>query len=426
MKIRRIALAAALIALVAALGCTSILGVTDTPSPAPDGSLMDSSVAVDGADSGAQPETGVDATTGIDATSDGHAQTDAPEQTADAQTDAPTDGGADARMEAGLVCDAGLTPCGATCVEEGTDPANCGACGRVCPGLGGGSCSNGSCQAKQITSDDVGPLQADGTYIFYATSGSSIWRVKPDGTGKMSLAPAGNAPDHMALDPNNVYWSERTSYTVRKVGKDGTGPTILADGGNVYGVTTDGTDVFWADNKGNVGEVTVGGTVLNPIATGQSQPYGITNDTGTVYFTGSNSCPSGYVAAVAKDGGVVQTIASNISGPTSVVVDNGHAYWIDGCMTGADAGVWRSDLGGENLNKTLLAQNQNKPQWVWYDTSTITLYWANQGDGTIMKVSAFSGAPVTVVSGQSSPGWVSTDAEFVYWGTPTGLYGASK
>ena len=36
----------------------------------------------------------------------------------------------------------GLTLCGQSCVNESTDPNNCGACGNVCSG---GQCTNGSC-----------------------------------------------------------------------------------------------------------------------------------------------------------------------------------------------------------------------------------------------------------------------------------------
>jgi hypothetical protein len=34
----------------------------------------------------------------------------------------------------GFVCDSGYTLCGDRCISVRTDPLNCGACGRICPG----------------------------------------------------------------------------------------------------------------------------------------------------------------------------------------------------------------------------------------------------------------------------------------------------
>jgi hypothetical protein len=68
----------------------------------------------------------------------------------DADADADTDAGADADAETigpDGGCPAGLTPCGAACVDIFADAANCGSCGHACPaGLNAvGTCAVGNC-----------------------------------------------------------------------------------------------------------------------------------------------------------------------------------------------------------------------------------------------------------------------------------------
>ncbi len=43
-------------------------------------------------------------------------------------------------------CASGLTLCGIVCVNEVTDPGNCGSCGNAC--VGGASCSSGNCSSS--------------------------------------------------------------------------------------------------------------------------------------------------------------------------------------------------------------------------------------------------------------------------------------
>src|SRR5579859_7284261 len=43
----------------------------------------------------------------------------------------------------GITCSTGYTNCGGNCVNEQTDPNNCGACGAAC--AAGQTCSGGTC-----------------------------------------------------------------------------------------------------------------------------------------------------------------------------------------------------------------------------------------------------------------------------------------
>ncbi|HLK39584.1 MAG TPA: hypothetical protein VKU41_22665, partial [Polyangiaceae bacterium] len=60
-----------------------------------------------------------------------------------------------------------------------------------------------------------------------------------------------------------------------------------------------------------------------------------------------------------------------------------------------------------------LATGNNLPSGIAVDATSV--YWANYGDGRILKVALAGGTPVTIASGQSTPYGVAVDATSVYW-----------
>ncbi len=45
----------------------------------------------------------------------------------------------------------------------------------------------------------------------------------------------------------------------------------------------------------------------------------------------------------------------------------------------------------------------------------MNVYWANDGDGTLMKVPKDGGSPTTLISGQTVPLCVAVDEKYLYW-----------
>jgi hypothetical protein len=70
------------------------------------------------------------------------------------------------------------------------------------------------------------------------------------------------------------------------------------------------------------------------------------------------------------------------------------------------------------LGAIALAVGQSSPFGIAVDATSV--YWANNGDGTLMKVAVGGGKAVAIASGQSGPTGVAVDAAYVYWTNKTG------
>jgi len=153
------------------------------------------------------------------------------------------------------ICPSGQTLCGGTCVNEQTDPANCGACGVACPI----SCNSGSC------------LKA----VSIATSGVSATTcaVLSDGTvrcwGLNSFGQVGNGLATLG-SPSEGVPTPRAVLNLSNV--------TMASEGFVHGcgLVSGGTVACWGDNGS--GELGNGGScTTTPCPSAAGAVTGLTN-----------------------------------------------------------------------------------------------------------------------------------------------------
>jgi len=79
-----------------------------------------------------------------------------------------------------LRCPGGLSRCGSGCIDTRTDPANCGACGKICPSYpdANSTCTGGTCgftcsKSNMRIFEDCNGIAADGCEVNLASDRSN-------------------------------------------------------------------------------------------------------------------------------------------------------------------------------------------------------------------------------------------------------------
>lgn len=392
--------------------------------------------------------TPLDNLTGGDA---GAGVADGPAPPQDGQPDSPADAGEATTMdapsgdvgqaEASVTCDAG-TACGTRCVDTQKDPANCGRCGHDC---GGGACSSGVCQPTVLAMGLNGPraLAVSGGNVYWTDHSSSGDVESCPVTGctgaPQTFATGLQLASGIAVSGGSIFFGCFGSSPDGGSGPDvGSGVFACATGGcamnpspmtsspgDIIGVASDGTSVFWNDSYyDKVFSCAVGGCggTPNVVAHNIGTPwYAIATDSTNVYFAGRGD---GTVYACPKAGcgsNPPTTIVSGLTGPYALAVDTDTVYvtTYDPNNTGTPSPVVSCPLTG-CTTPTIVAANQATPSGIAADGNGV--YWANESMGTAGASSVAycpkSGCPqgpTVLASSMQGAFFVALDASFVYW-----------
>jgi hypothetical protein len=195
-----------------------------------------------------------------------------------------------------------------------------------------------------------GTGNADGTVTMASASGSGSQTV-------LFTATDTSSPDAVAVDGTNVYFTDNTNGSLRRVQTNGTGLVDLT-----------------AANEPSVSlKVAVG--------------------TDSIFFTTAVSSGPGAVWSIAKSTGAVDpTFATNQNECRGIATDATNVYWVDlGSETSATGTVMTCPQAGcPSAGPTVLASGQAAPYGIAVDDTNV--YWTNGGvsaagnDGSVMRL----------------------------------------
>lgn len=205
-----------------------------------------------------------------------------------------------------------------------------------------------------------GTIATNATTVFWADGdfpSGSVDSVATSGTGRATIAQV-DEPIGVAIDATNIYFStfgssDNAVGTIVKQPLGGGASIVLASGLSTVGpIAIDSTTVYWSDMFGGVASVPIaGGSVttlvppqytLPPSTILDDSPAAIAVANGSVYWTSTplDGTSPGTIDAVSTSGGAARVVATPVTRPTGLAVDDTFVYWGEvGAITEQGLGV---------------------------------------------------------------------------------------
>lgn len=249
-------------------------------------------------------------------------------------------------------------------------------------------CTVSNCAGTTITlasnQDYPDAIAVSATTVFWITQTTLMACAVGGCGGNPTQLVAGN-PDGIVVHPDgaHILWADSANGTIdmcNTVGASCTGTTTTLVSGlqTPAGLAVDANNVYFSDIKaGVVGKAPLAGGTGTTLAMGLTRPLAIAINAPTVYFV---QYLGGSVNSVPIGGGMTSTIATAQSSPASIAVDSQDVYWVDSSMTGL---VAKCPLEGCSNGPIDIATG-DLPYAVALDEKRV--YWVDFGSGTVSWV----------------------------------------
>ncbi|MHB8874479.1 MAG: hypothetical protein ACYC8T_12395 [Myxococcaceae bacterium] len=245
----------------------------------------------------------------------------------------------------------------------------------------------------------------------------------PGATPGATLLVAGqNVPMDLHVDDSHLCWVNEGRRAEGVAGlfclpKGGTEPKLIAPGKGIYGIAIDADQVYWTVPEAfSVFKAPKGGGEPTTVAADQESLSTLALDVGSVYWTGKED-----VWAIEKAGGKPRSVASKLSTPGGLQVDDGFTYFYS-VIAGKLARAPKK--GGPA--KVVVAEDRATLHAFLVDEAA--LYWSfgSQAKMEINRMPKGGGKVVQVVTGQDPPVDIEQDATHLYWTTGDAILKVAK
>jgi hypothetical protein len=340
--------------------------------------------------------------------------------------------GANGCASGGCQCNGGAACSGKTCCSSGcanlmTDAANCGACGRTCPG---GTCTGGACQATTLGSisdgTDLNGITVVGSTVCVSDADDGDIFCLPATGGMPTVSVSGqNGPYWMATDGTNLYWTDDdASSAFGRVEENGSVLSGSEEGAAVIAVTSSGL-AAWDDSMEDTIRAYVGGTAVT-VASGQNNPTSVAVSGTSVFWTSFTTSP-GTIAVCANVTSTgcstsIQTLWQVAA--TSLATDSTYVYWT---LSTTPGGVFRCAQSGCVGNMATQIYSGGQPVEIVTDATNV--YFSDSSNNTIewCPVTGCPGnVPNLLAANAGNPPEIALDASSLYWTNAATVLKAAK
>ena len=240
-------------------------------------------------------------------------------------------------------------------------------------------------------------LWVDGGGI-YALVGADVEKFAPSVDNAMNITVAGD----------KVYWTEQTgesSGTINSANLDGSGAKELKSIMAVpmgIAVDTDASKLYWTNSRGRIQSMNADGGRVENVLQDLSGPMDIAVARGNLYWTQYDATAGAGSVGIANP--TAQTAPRSIStgadAPMNLTIANGKVYWTE--RTGTSSGTINSaNLNGNGAAE--LASILAVPSGIAVDGARSKLYWTNSR-GRIQSANLDGSRIQNVVDGLGNPG----------------------
>ena len=330
-----------------------------------------------------------------------------------------------ASTTAGSSTSTGSGGAGSTTASVGASSVSSSAAGT---GGGGGAppCAGCTVVAELAMGSAPYGLAVDANNVYWTNAGNtgavppllgSVMQAKTDGTGVVTLKASEDTPYAVHVAGGMVYW---TSYAVggvmRRTPIGGGAVTNLVDAPTTRDFSVGTAHIWWTREPDDIQRIPIDGVSASDsgsilLQTGNPLANGITSDASSVYWVDKQD---GYIKRADFDFANETPLATGDI-PWDIEVDGTSVYWTEQGSSPNTGKVMKTAKADGSASVTI-AMGQAGPHGIAIDATSV--YWANKEDGTINKAPLAGGATTVLAKGQMSPENVAVDALHVYWTDP--------